>query len=222
MERNTFVTHSRAVAASYLTELPADRLHVRSNLYEIARGYYRRKERPQVDPRLFARILTTNANPPRPVIEAFEEMAATTGILDVDGYDPLDLFYWEHRMVSWFNKVLLESDVAHDTHILINLRAILRLMLSVSAADRLAARVFDHLVDLAWPAVYDLPVNGAARALPVRGELAVLAHPSISGFLIRPTYTLVDQRAERDRAGWACESPSRCAGVSLRRRVSPS
>lgn len=166
LERTTFLTHGRIVAASYLRELPPDRLHVRSNLYEIARGYYRSKDRPVVDARLFARILTSNSAPPRAVIEAFDEMATTTGIFDVNGYDSLDLFYWEHRIVSWFHKVLLESDIAHDTHTLVNSRVILRLMLSVSAAERLEGAVFDHIVALAWPEAYDLPVNGKVRSLP--------------------------------------------------------
>lgn len=166
LRRNTTHTHNRAIAASYLHELPVDRLHVRSNLYEIARGYYRNKERPSIDAHVFARILTASVNPPQRIVDEFEEMVSVTGILDVDGYDPLDLFYWEHRMSNWFHKVLLESDIAHDTHILVNSRAILRLMLSVPASDRRSALVFDHLVGLAWPAAYKLPINGVARQLP--------------------------------------------------------
>ncbi|RZS62056.1 hypothetical protein EV386_2373 [Xylanimonas ulmi] len=176
LRRNTELSHGRAVAASYLRELPADRLHVRSNLYEVARGFYRKKERPQVGPALFAQLISKNADVAPAVVEAFEEMSAVTGILDVPGYDPLDLFYWEFRMGSWFHKVLLESDIAHDTHILFNARVILRLMLSVSARDRVQATVFDHIVDLAWPAVYDLPINGRRRRLPFAAE----AHP-VSG-----------------------------------------
>ncbi len=165
LERSTFLTHGRIVAASYLHELPADRLHVRSNLYEIARAYYRGKERPVVDPRLFARILTSSSAPPRAVVEAFDEMAAATGIFDVGDYDPLDLFYWEHRIVSWFHKVLLESDIAHDTHTLVNSRVILRLLLSVPLTDRRAGTVFDHIIGLAWREAYDLPVNGSLRSV---------------------------------------------------------
>lgn len=93
-------------------------------------------------------------------------MIGVTGVLDVEGYEPLDLFYWEHRMVSWFNKVLLESDVAHDTHILVNSRVILRIMLSVPEPDRRSGRVLDHLVALAWPEAFALPVNGRDRTVP--------------------------------------------------------
>ncbi|QAY60613.1 hypothetical protein ET475_11850 [Microbacterium protaetiae] len=172
LERSTFVTHGRSVAASYLRELPPDRLHVRSNLYEIARGFFRNREHLEVTADLFARLLTSDIAPPRSVIEAFEEMAEATGILEVDGYEPLDLFYWEHRMVSWFNKVLLESDIAHDTHILVNSRVILRMLLSVPLTDRRAGRVFDHIVEIAWPEAYDLPVNGKLRTLPASAQVA--------------------------------------------------
>ncbi|WP_336645768.1 hypothetical protein [Microbacterium sp. USHLN186] len=165
LERNTFVSHGRSIAASYLRELPADRLHVRSNLYEIARAFYRSPPEEGIGARGFASLLTGGAVSSGPAVEAFDEMIATTGILHVDGYEPLDLFYWEHRMVSWFNKVLLESDIAHDTHIIVNSRVILRYMLSVSSRERREGQLLDRVIALAWPAVYDLPVNGRVRKL---------------------------------------------------------
>lgn len=167
LTQNSPLTHNRALARLYRRVLPMDRLHVRSNLYEIARGYYYQIERPAPDTALFTHLLTHGKSADAAVIRAFDEFADVTGILDVEGYDALDLFYWEIRMSSWLNRIMLESDIAHDTHVLVNSRAILQGLLSVPLADRVRARAFDHMVDLAWPELYQVPVNGQSRQLPV-------------------------------------------------------
>jgi hypothetical protein len=155
--RNSPLTHNRALARLYRRVLPKDRLHVRSNVYEIGRAYYQQVSRPKADARLFTYLLTHGRSESADVTAAFDEMIEATGLLSVDGYDPLDLFYWE---------ILLESDIAHDTHVLVNSRAILQILLSVPIADRISARAYEHMIAIAWPELYDVPVNGQQRVLP--------------------------------------------------------
>ncbi|WP_146112889.1 hypothetical protein [Arthrobacter sp. MYb214] len=163
--------HGRVLSATYRKELPADRVHVRSNLYEIGRSFYRgtgNKDLPELDAQRMANILVrrSKADAQPEVVEAFQEWMDTSAWVEIEGYDSYDLYYWEHRMAAWLNSVMIESDVAHDTYTVINSRSILRLFLSVSRENRANASVFDHLVKLAWPEVFDLPVNGKIRTVP--------------------------------------------------------
>ncbi|WP_199035941.1 hypothetical protein [Glycomyces salinus] len=75
-------------------------------------------------------------------------------------YDPVDLFYWEHRSGTWLNAHLTESDIAFDTFILVNSRHVYRLLLSAPLADRIGADVFLALARRTWPEVLEVPVNG--------------------------------------------------------------
>ncbi|MGP9784495.1 hypothetical protein ACT3UQ_18780 [Glutamicibacter sp. AOP12-B1-11] len=163
--------HGRVLSATYRKKLPADRVHVRSNLYEIGRSFYRgsgNKDLPELDAQQMANVLVrrSKADAQPEVVEAFQEWMNISEWSGVEGYDPYDLYYWEHRMAAWLNSVMIESDVAHDTYTVINSRSILRLFLSVTRENRANASVFDHLVKLAWPEVFDYPVNGRLRKVP--------------------------------------------------------
>ncbi|WP_114558988.1 hypothetical protein [Desertihabitans aurantiacus] len=169
MGRNIARQHGRSVSAAYREVLPPDRVHVRSNLYEVGRAVYlRRGYTGELTPQVMAETLVARGSePPEPaVVEAFEEWVDATSFAAPEGVDAYDMFYWEHRMAAWLNSHLTESDIAHDTHILVNSRAIFRHLLSVSQGQRRWGKVFDHLVRLSWPEVYDIPVNGRDRSVP--------------------------------------------------------
>lgn len=165
MSRNSKRVHARSVAYAYRNQLPADAVHIRSNIYEIGRAYYQygsRRELPDLTTTRMAELLAKKGVPPADtVIAAFAEWVEATSFNDIpDGYDAHDLYYWEIRMGSWMQAVLLESDIAHDTYVLVNSRRILDLFLGVDIPDRITGAAMYHLIHQAWPELLDFPVNG--------------------------------------------------------------
>lgn len=166
MRENSRRVHSPSVAAAYLEQLPQDAIHIRSNVYEIGRSFFRNAASAPLGPlnaKEFARRCvrvrggheTSDA-----AISAFEDWLTVTGFMDVEDYDPYDLYYWELRMGRWLPALIYESDIAHDTYTLINSRRILELFLTASDADRLDAEVFHQIMAMSWPSLLKYPVNG--------------------------------------------------------------
>jgi hypothetical protein len=164
MARNTPLNHARALAYAYMEQLPAGSLHVRSNVYEIGRSYYRGAGYTTSD--LTAKemlyIASSKKSRDRSSVDAFQEFKNSTEFDSAAqfGYDPLDLFYWEHRMGAWMATILHESDIAHETHILINSREILDATLGLTLEERLSGAVFFEVIKQAWPELLEFPING--------------------------------------------------------------
>jgi hypothetical protein len=164
MNKNTTFSHARSVAKAYYDHLPNEALHVRSNLFEIGRCYYRNMgiHPKKVSAHSMRYILANGKSFDLPTFDAFEEYVHMTDFNAAMalGYDGLDLFYWEHRMGSWMTPILHESDIAHDTHVLINARSVLVKLLGVPLKDRMTGAAFRRVIALAWPELAEIPVNG--------------------------------------------------------------
>lgn len=167
--------HSNPISAIFKQHLAVlGGVHVRSNLAEIGRAFWR--GHPAM-PRSFApgNWVRTTMNkdrklPGRAEAEALmrEEMAAFVAMAGYDphprdprllGYDAWDLIYWEHRMATWHGPVLLGSDIAFDTQIVFNSRRLLAAMLSVPLADRASAALFRRFFAEKAPALLKIPIN---------------------------------------------------------------
>lgn len=163
MARNSPRRSNPGMAAAHRAR-PGERgLHLRSNLYEIGRAFWRSKrEHPEtLRPGHMVSLLTRRRSSSPELKAAFEQYTAITGFDRAQRlYDPLDLFYLEHRSGMWLDAHLTESDITFDTFILVNSRHIYRLLLSAPLADRIAGTVFLGLARRAWPEVLDVPVNG--------------------------------------------------------------
>lgn len=169
MADNSKRVHARSVAYAYRNQLPTDAIHIRSNIYEIGRAYYQygsRRELPQLTTTRMAELLAKKGGPPADsVVAAFDDWAGTTLFDSIPaGYDAYDLYYWEIRMGSWMQAVLLESDIAHDTYTLVNSRRILDLFLAVNLPHRISGSTMYHIIHAAWPELLELPVNGRIAA----------------------------------------------------------
>lgn len=164
MNRNASLSHSRALSVGYAEQLPGDRTHIRSNGFEVGRAYYRNAgfDLDSVGAREMRSVASNRKSSDRAAIDAFQEYINSTHFLDAvaSGYDPLDLFYWEHRMGAWMTAALHESDIAHDTHILVSSREILNAMLSASFQDRATGSVPLEVIRRTWPELLEVPVNG--------------------------------------------------------------
>lgn len=147
---------------AYADQFPEGRVHVRSNLAEIARTYYR-KTSDKVNAKVLARLYTKSELKNDPdIINSFQEFIKVTGFTQENlfNYDYADLFYWEHRMSLWHSYIVLESDMAYETFILYNNRLLLTKMLSAPIDVRESNELFVRMISKTWPEVLDLPVNG--------------------------------------------------------------
>lgn len=164
LTKNSNKAHSWPLAGAYLRELP-DGMHIRSNAHEIARAYYlgdRNNSEELTGADMLSTISNGKSKDPA-AVKAFDDFIEATSFSQVSNIHPLDLFYWEHRMGAWMVPILLESDIAHDTHILVNHRPTLEALLSVSVTDQKEGKVFDEIIRMEWPELYEIPVNGARR-----------------------------------------------------------
>lgn len=164
--------HAPSIAAEYRTQLPLDTVHIRSNIYEVGRSFFRNASPSRKLPELTAKELARRIVRVRSHatfqagVEAFDDWLCATRFGEVTEYDPYDLYYWEMRMARWLPAHVTESDIAHDTYTVVNCRRILELFLSVSLEDRMSAKVFDALIDMTWPELFRYPVNGEYRSAP--------------------------------------------------------
>jgi hypothetical protein len=143
----TILSHGRALVTAYRLAFPSDTIHIRSNIGEVGRCQYRRSAAASTVATAAADIsaedlamLWAHRRVQGPVVEAFDDWMTATHFRDVVDLDPLDVFYWEHRMSCWHSNVVLESDFAFDTHVLFNSRWVLERMLSIPAVVDVAVR----------------------------------------------------------------------------------
>jgi hypothetical protein len=177
LDEATILSHTPQLVAAYRRSFPSDTIHIRSNIGEVGRAFYRTKRwakaptdsEPALTPESVARIWGYDREPAPIVVEAFDDWMQAVGFLKVTQMDPLDVLYWEHRMPCWHSNVVLESDFAFETHVLFNARTILRDLLAVPADARVKSRVFQRLVADMWPELRRWPYKqptGASVATP--------------------------------------------------------
>lgn len=150
----------------YADEYPAERIHIRSNIAEIGRVFYKNRNE-ELSATELARLYTITSlkatlkdNPD--VINWFQEFINITDFQKERffNYDYADLFYWEHRMCLWHSWIVLESDMAYDTFILYNNRVLLSKMLSIPYEERRSGELFLKLIRKANHEVLKYPING--------------------------------------------------------------
>lgn len=166
MQVNSRRQSSRRVAAACYRDMPADLLHIRSNHYEIGRAFLRaqRSRSGRLTPNVMAKILTKGKSTAPQLVAGFEDFYVGTDFDLLYNYDPYDVFYWEHRMGTWLNAHLAESDIAYDTYTVVNARRIYDLLLSVPTDDRIKAAVFLEIIRSRRADLLEVPINGVLRA----------------------------------------------------------
>jgi len=156
-------------------EYPKGRLHLKSNISEIARAYYRSNNRQVLPVRptpaeLAARYKIDTGS--EFVIGAFARFVDLVDLKPARtfNYDIYDLFYWEHTMGAWQSLQTMDLDVAQDTFILYNNRRLLTRMLSVPLKDRLWDRVHIEIIRSLWPELLEVPFYKQMKPLHVRAQ----------------------------------------------------
>jgi hypothetical protein len=155
----------------------SDIIHVRSNLAEIGRAFWRghtgmpRRLDPsnwlQVGLKESVRRLPQRTEAERCLREEMARFFTTAGYdtndPSIKGYDIWDLVYTEHRMSTWHGQALLGTDMTFDTSILFNARRILEPMLAVPYGDRRNGTLLREIVARRCPEIAGIPVNPRPR-----------------------------------------------------------
>jgi hypothetical protein len=141
-------------------------IHIRSNLSEIGRMFYKYQKVYPRSASTLMRLWTTDENlRSEENVLAFDEFAERTQFFDAP-IERTSLFYWEHRMGCWHSQVATEGDPAFESVSLYNCRRTLELMLSVSAEAQKSSEILRRTIINEWPALADYPVNGKTFVLP--------------------------------------------------------
>ncbi|UTT43641.1 hypothetical protein [Exiguobacterium aurantiacum] len=161
LRKVTIRRHSFEIAWHYYNHFDDDYLHIRSNGYEVARRYYRQAfslpENWSVEG--IARTFSRSAQADKDVLALSAQFIEQSRLADYHNYDPYDLYYWEHRMGTWHASLLLESDLAHDSFILINARHILKQLLHVPLEAQEQGLVQKRLIERYAPGLLEFGIN---------------------------------------------------------------
>lgn len=133
-------------------------LHIRSNLYEIGRVFWGKKEECHDYKNILKR---TRKDWDKHANRLFRNFFKETELYEPKtfGYNLLDLFYWEHRCGTWVSEVLQGTDFAFNTHTYINCRKIIELFLSVPFEERVKASIFNYLINNNLAELNEIPFN---------------------------------------------------------------
>lgn len=136
-------------------------IHIRSNILEIGRAYFRKYgfdlSVPEGNVGIYGLLNTLDEGQKEFVVRSFEEMYCVTDILSAFrmGYAPFDVVYWEHRMSAWHAQLVLNDDIAFDTFIPWNSRMVLAMMLRPEVDLRASGAVASIIIERAglnkWP-----------------------------------------------------------------------
>lgn len=161
--RNSYHSHKHEAAYGYNRVFKLGDIHLRSNLYEIARAFYRamrgRADNLSVDEMASLYFGDYTADDVD-IVAAFSDYVESSRFEQgLFNYDPYDLFYWEQRMSCWHGLVVLEADPAVDTWLLMNCRRCIEAGLSVPLEDRIKSTVFKKIIKFRWAELLKLPIN---------------------------------------------------------------
>ena len=105
------------------------------------------------------------------MVGAFADWMDATAFRSVEGHDPLELFYWEHRLSCWHSNLLLETDFATDSHVLFNARSILSVMLSIRGEEACGGALLRQVIANLWPQLLRWPTKRQPAERGVRTKI---------------------------------------------------
>lgn len=167
LSRNSIAKHGRFLINLYLKNFPNNHnMHLRGTCLEIVQSVYvSSKFDSSNETAVLNRYLKTAEKFFHLLSEDSFKEIGLNGIktlgYDKDQYDfhVLDLYYWEHRMGRWHPELLNETDIAFDTFLPFNLRAILEIGMSFTFEKRKSGYLFKELINNSYPILNFYGVN---------------------------------------------------------------
>lgn len=146
---------------TYADHYPPNNLHIRSNIAEVVRVYYKRRTGEVSEEKLANLYTISPFKNNELVLNSFKEFIEITNFKSDKfyNYNFADLFYWEHRMGMWHSWLINESDVAYETFVPFNNRKLLTMMLSIPEEERIGDELFIEIINNVNPKLMDIPVN---------------------------------------------------------------
>lgn len=142
----------RGAGSSWLGELAKAREAAPNGIFirgfggEVMRGFYQPTSNSikEVSVRELSRAYDVNSGS-NITRELFGEMMERTAFSTdrLCGYDPNDIFYWEHRMGTWGSVSLAEADLAMPSVVGYNSRNLFKAFMHLSGPDRLSRASFE-------------------------------------------------------------------------------
>jgi len=203
LKKNTFLHHNHYLAWQYFNKLPKNGLHLRSNVNEIFKGFYRGLQTlPQsINAENMAACYSKKAIGDTFIQSCFQNFIETVDFDAHYNYDPYDLFYWEYRLGIWHSSVLLESDVSHDTFCLFNNRWILTKILSLPPTILDEHYFLHQVINNKWPVLNYWPINGDdGKSKPLLQDGINLQNAVIEGFSLSDEPLPVYSKKDNDQA----------------------
>ena len=167
MKKHTYIHHNHYLAWQYYSLLPKERLHIRSNINEIFRNFYRKglKLSDTFTPQIMTKCYSGKAINDENIHCYFKQFADTTELNKIFNYDPYDMLYWEYRMGAWHSNILLESDISFDTFCLFNNRLLLKNILSLPRTYHERDFILRSIITNHWPVLNYWEVNNMGYTL---------------------------------------------------------
>lgn len=161
LRRNTYLSHGFQLAYDLAPAYPREAIHITSDIAEVFQcrwgqfAWYWDAAKEEFSPRTMVRAYAA-----KDCLDGYEELFSQfhseTDFLTnrTSGYDPFDLFYWEHRMGTWRGHVRAEQDAVFDAISPFNCRILVEAGLRLPTSQRfrqhvLRAAIEDFLPDLA-------------------------------------------------------------------------
>ncbi len=147
-------------------DYPADSFHITGTAGEVGRCfYYKNGVRPAaLDSKTLCRLAYYDGNPVAEQVFAAWLKEIEESVPPSFGIDPLDLFYWEHRLGAWLGVQCLANDTFLDSIVPFNCRAIFESMLGVGVEYRKEPYLlFRKMCEIGYPEVLDEPFNWTRR-----------------------------------------------------------
>lgn len=183
LKKNTTQKHGHWLVPHYANAFPEDDVvHLRGNAYEIGRAYWGTNEwnnNLEGLERLYRmRTKKDSGYEPEESRKTDFERGMNTWEYNVPlhGYHLWDIFYWEVRSGRWLAEILNETDIAFETCVPMNVRAMVEITLAFSIQERSDGFFFSELINSGCP-VLNFPGKNDPRNIyeQVRDEQAELA-----------------------------------------------
>ncbi|WP_147450701.1 hypothetical protein [Rhodophyticola porphyridii] len=162
-EFNTYYRHIPPAPWAYrrlALSATKEPVHIRSNLSEIGRMFYKGRK---IDPKSPHDLVRLWSNDPslhtKENENAFRTFCEDTAFFRCP-VELTSLFYWEHRMGCWHSQVALEADIACESLSLYNSRDLLSLFWAVPIEAQKNDQLLKRIVREIAPELAHYPING--------------------------------------------------------------